>query len=77
MVVNQQAEVPFSIGKYEDVMLCDVATMEAGHLLLGRPWQFEKRTLHDGFSNKITFEHKCKKVVLAPLSPKQVGEDQR
>ena len=34
--VKQQAGVSFSIGKYEDKILCDVVPMEASHILLGR-----------------------------------------
>ena len=51
--------------------------MEASHLLLGRPWQFDKRTNHDGYTNKISFMHQDKKIVLKPLSPQQVCEDQK
>ena len=50
--------------------------MEASHLLLGRPWQFDKRANHDGFTNKISFTHQGKKIVLKPLSPQEVCEDQ-
>ena len=35
--VNKQVLVSFSIGKYEDEVLCDVVPMQVGHLLLGRP----------------------------------------
>nr|KYP34027.1 hypothetical protein KK1_045063 [Cajanus cajan] len=76
MVVNQQVEVEFSIGNYQDKVKCDVVPMEACHILLGRPWQFDKQTHHDGLTNKITFTHKVKKFVLHPLSPSQVMEDQ-
>nr|KYP54067.1 hypothetical protein KK1_000234 [Cajanus cajan] len=76
MVVNQQVEVEFSIGNYQDKVKCDVVPMEAYHILLGRPWQFDKQTHHDDFSNKITFTHKGKKFVLHPLTPSQVVEDQ-
>ncbi|KAF1854268.1 hypothetical protein Lal_00045069 [Lupinus albus] len=75
--INKQVEIPFSIGKYEDVVLCDVVHMETIHLILGRPWQFDKRTIHDCFSNKITFLHQNRKVVLAALSHKQAKEDQQ
>jgi len=36
--VKQQAEVSFSIGKYKDKILCDVVSIGASHILLGRPW---------------------------------------
>jgi len=69
-------KVKLSIGKYEDSVLCDVIPMEACHVLLGRPWQFDKKSMHNGLTNEITFTHKDKKFVLHPLSPSQVVEDQ-
>lgn len=74
--VTDQVLVPFKIGKYEDEVLCDVAPMEVCHLLLGRPWQFDRRTVHDGLSNKYKFLHKNHQIVLSPLSPSQVLKDQ-
>ncbi|XP_019432645.1 PREDICTED: uncharacterized protein LOC109339632, partial [Lupinus angustifolius] len=71
MIVNKQAEICFSIGKYMDSVVCDVVDMDASHLLLGRPWQYDKKTTHDGRTNKFSFEHQNRKVVLSPLSPKQ------
>ncbi|XP_056852807.1 uncharacterized protein LOC130502014, partial [Raphanus sativus] len=32
--------------------------------------------MHDGYTNKHTFEHNGKKTVLVPLTPKEVHEDQ-
>ena len=75
--VRKQVELDISIGKYNDKVLCDVVPMEANHLLLGRPWQFHKRANHDGFTNKISFTYQGKKIVLKPLSPQEVCEDQR
>jgi hypothetical protein len=40
--VNKQVLVAFCISKYEDEVLCDVVPMQAGHLLLRRPWQFDR-----------------------------------
>jgi hypothetical protein len=37
--VTKQVRVPFSIKTYHGEVLCDVASMSASHLLLGRPWQ--------------------------------------
>jgi len=50
--------------------------MEAGHTLFGQPWQFGEQTLHDGLANKISFSHKGKNIILCPLPPQQVREDQ-
>ncbi|XP_027348787.1 uncharacterized protein LOC113860563, partial [Abrus precatorius] len=69
--VRKQVELDISIGRYNDKVLCDVVPMEASHLLLGRPWQFDKRANHDGFTNKISFMHQDKKIVLKPLSPQE------
>ena len=50
--------------------------MEACHVLLEIPWQFDKHTIHDGLTNEITFTHNNKKFVLHPLTPTQVLKDQ-
>jgi len=74
--VNKQVLIHFSIGKYEDEVLCDVVPMQAGHILLGRPWQFDRRVSHDGFTNKYSFVHNARSITLVPLTPSQVNEDQ-
>ncbi|KAL4302735.1 hypothetical protein GQ457_10G012240 [Hibiscus cannabinus] len=74
--VSKQVLIVFSIGKYKDEVLCDVVPMHAGHLLLGRPWQFDRRVVHDGYTNRYTFTHEARKITLAPLSPTQVQKDQ-
>ena len=43
--VNKQVQIPFSFGKYEDEVLYDVAPMHVGHILLGRPWMFDRRVV--------------------------------
>ena len=53
--VNKQVLVSFSIGKYKDEVLCDVIPMHAGHILLGKPWQFDRKVNHDGFKNRHSF----------------------
>jgi len=77
MLVDKQVDVCFKIGKYEDVVLCDVVPMEASHLFLGIPWQFDRSVLHDGRTNKYSFMHFGQKISLAPLSPSEVREDQK
>ena len=74
--VNKQVLVSFQVGRYEDEVLCDVAPMDAGHILLGRPWQFDRRVKHDGFTNKYSLVHNNRTFTLVPLTPQQVHEDQ-
>lgn len=59
------------------MVLCNVVPMKASHLLLGRPWQFDKKTSHEGCSNKYSFIHHRQKIIPVPLSPSEVREDQK
>ena len=74
--VTKQVLLSFTIGPYTDDVLCDVIPMHTGHILLGRPWQFDRKVIHDEFKNKYSFQHKGKPITLYPLTPKQVHEDQ-
>jgi hypothetical protein len=74
--VDRQVLVTFSIGKYLDEVCCDVVPMHVGHILLGRPLQYDRRVTHDGFKNMYSFVKGGKTIKLAPLTPSQVYEDQ-
>jgi len=42
--VNSRCLISFSIGKnYQDELWCDVIPMDACHMLLGRPWLYDRR----------------------------------
>ena len=45
--------------------------MDACHLLLGRPWQFDTDVIHHGQSNTYSFKLKGKKMTLTPSPPNQ------
>ncbi|GKA11185.1 putative CCCH-type zinc finger family protein, partial [Tanacetum coccineum] len=65
--VDTRCLVSFSIGrKYIDNVWCDVVSMDACHVLLGRPWQFDRCTTHDGRSNTYSFNKDNVKVTLVP-----------
>ena len=74
--VTKQVMVSFKIGSYEDQVTCDVVPMQACHVLLGRPWQFDRQVIYNGLTNRYSFLFHGKKVTLVPLTPKQVYEDQ-
>ena len=67
--VKKRCLVQFSIGSYKDKVLCDVLDMTACHVLLGRPWQHDRKTLHDGYINVYTLRHEGKLKDLMPLPP--------
>lgn len=58
MGVKDQVVEPISIRAYSDEILCDILPMDAGHIILGRPWQSDRRVIHDGFTNRYSFIHK-------------------
>lgn len=72
--IQDQVLIPFSIGKYHDKVTCDVVPMQATHILLGRPWQWDRETKHDGRTNMYILMHDKRKISLAPLTPAQVHE---
>ncbi|GAV88818.1 hypothetical protein CFOL_v3_32239 [Cephalotus follicularis] len=71
--VTQQVLLSFSTGKKnKDEVLWDVIPMDACHLLLGRPWQFDREAKHYGRKNNYTIKHQKKTITLTPLSPSQI-----
>ncbi|KAJ0453140.1 putative nucleotidyltransferase, Ribonuclease H [Helianthus annuus] len=69
--VTQRCLVQFSIGnKYTDEIWCEVVPMDACHLLLGRPWLYDRRAKHDGFRNTYMFKKDGLHITLAPLNPR-------
>ena len=50
--------------------------MHAGHILLGKPWSFDRKVNHDRFKNRHSFVKDNKTINLVPLTPRQVYKDQ-
>ena len=50
--------------------------MQASHIILGHPWQFDRCVSLDDVTNKYSFMYNNKKITLVPLSPRQVHKDQ-
>ena len=70
-------QVSFKIREYEDTLECDIIPMSVCHLLLGRPWQFDRGVIHNGQTNHYIFKMKGKEYVLLPMSPSQVIADKQ
>ena len=53
--------------EYKDKILCDLAMMDACHLLLGRPWQYDVCAKHDGKTNVYTITKDGVEYNMTPL----------
>jgi hypothetical protein len=70
--VTKQCLVEFKIGGYNDKILCDVIPMDVCHLLLGRPWKYDRNVIHDGRMNTYTLEKNGRTHMLLPIKDKEV-----
>src|SRR6185503_10385331 len=73
--VTKLVRINLAIGSYKDVVECDVVPMQACSILLGRPWQFDKDSMHHGRSNQYSFQYHDKRIVLHPMSPEAILKD--
>ena len=77
MKVSHMVRVNFEIGPYKDSIEFDVVPMTVCHLLLGRPWLFDRHVQHNGRANTYHLEFKGKKINLQPMSPQQIVNESR
>jgi hypothetical protein len=77
MKVSHMVQVDFEIGPYKDSIEFDVVPMMVCHLLLGRPWQFDRNVLHNGRANTYHLEFKGRKTNLQPMSPQHIVNESR
>jgi hypothetical protein len=68
--VTKQCLVEFKIGGYKDEILCDVIPMDVCHLLLARPWKYDKNVVHDGRKNMYTLEKNGRTHMLLSIKDK-------
>jgi hypothetical protein len=70
--VTKQCLVEIKIGGYKDEILCDVIPMDVCHLLLGRPWKYDRNVIHDGRKNTYILEKNGRSHMLLPIKDKEV-----
>ncbi|XP_062224548.1 uncharacterized protein LOC133923119 [Phragmites australis] len=74
--VTWLVRVNFAIGSCHDYIDCDVVPIQTCSMLLGRPWQHDKDSLHFGKSNQYPFVNSGKKLLLHPMSPEAILKDE-
>jgi hypothetical protein len=75
VMVTKQCLVEFKIGGYRDEILCDVIPMGVCHILLVRPWKFDRNVIHDGRKNTYTLEKNGRTHILLPIKEKKAKEE--
>eukprot|EP00253_Pinus_taeda_P017147 PITA_17147 len=74
LLVDEQCEVEFHIGKYQDKVVCDIMPMDVCHILLGRPWQYDRKVTHDGKTNCYKFVKDGVKHTLVPIKEEDTAK---
>ncbi|GJX32198.1 RNA-directed DNA polymerase [Tanacetum coccineum] len=69
--VDDNSWLLFHCKSYKDEVWCKVIPMDAAHILLGRPWQFDRKTKHDGFQNTYSFKKDGVNITLVPFNSRQ------
>jgi hypothetical protein len=54
--------------------LCDVIPMDVCHILLRRPWKYDRKVIHDGRKNTYTLEKNGREHMLLPIVDKEKEE---
>lgn len=67
--MTEVCKVPISIGKhYKQKVSCDVIDMDASHILLGRPWQYDTVATHKGCDDVYFYNRGSHKIAMALVS---------
>ena len=59
------------------MVLCDIIPMDVFHILLERPWKYDRKVVHDGRKNTYSLEKDGKRHTLSPLEDEAVQEGSR
>ena len=51
--------------------------MQASHILLGRPWEYDREATHEGRTNRYKLVKDGKNHILAPLPPAEIAKFQQ
>ncbi|RVW42524.1 Transposon Ty3-I Gag-Pol polyprotein [Vitis vinifera] len=66
--VSFRCLVTFLFGKdFEESVWCEVLPIKVSHILLGRPWLFDRKVQHDGYENTYALIHNGRKKILRPM----------
>jgi Aspartyl protease len=66
--VNKRCHFQLTLGPhYTTTIYADVVPMDASHLILGRPWQYDNQAIYDGRKHTYTIRVGAQRVRINPL----------
>ena len=74
--MNEQCNVEFQFGTYKDEILCDIMLVDVFHILLGRPWKYDMKVVHDGRKNTYSLEKMGRDILCHPWKMMQLRKVQ-
>jgi hypothetical protein len=77
MKISHMVRVEFEIGPYKDAVKCDVFPIKVCHLLLDRPWQYDRDVPHNGKDNTYQLHWHGMDVTLRPMTPQAIVNESR
>jgi hypothetical protein len=75
MKITNTVRVDFSISNYTNTVECDVVPMTMCHLLLGRPWQYDRDVRHNGKASTHQLHWKGKDIIFHPMTPQAIANE--
>ncbi|RDY10527.1 hypothetical protein CR513_04936, partial [Mucuna pruriens] len=76
MIMLDNGEIESKGSSDDEMPPLDVVPMHAGHLLLGCPWQLDRKVTHDGCQNRYTLTMNKRIIILMPLKLVEAYFDQ-
>ncbi|KAL3520030.1 hypothetical protein ACH5RR_018179 [Cinchona calisaya] len=73
--VTEKVNISFTIGKYSDKVVCDVAPLLTCHLQLGQLWELSKNGFYDSYTKAYHLCKKGKKFKFLSLPQHQINEE--
>ena len=68
--IIERCQVSLKLAGYQDEVWCDVISMDAGSIILGRQWLYDLDVTLYERSNSCTFVYKGQKIRINPIEPK-------
>ena len=72
--VHVEKRVMFLFYFWKNMMMRFVVPMATSHIILGKPWMFDRFVVYNGFYNTYSFKKDGRMIKLHPMSPVEIKD---